>query len=82
MNSSRFENLKLLWKVTFNVVLKVLQNSQENTCPRPSLEILLKGDFFNADAFLWISEIFKNTFFYRTTPVVAPLVEMLRLHDV
>ena len=36
------------------VFLKILQNSQENTCPRPSLEILLKRDF-NTDVFLWTS---------------------------
>ena len=47
-----------------------MQNSLENTCPRHSLEVLLKRKF-NTDVFLWISEIFKNTCFYRTPLVVA-----------
>ena len=50
--------------------LNILQNSQENTCLRPSLEILLKREF-NADVFLWISKNFKNTCFYRTPPVAV-----------
>ena len=50
--------------------LKILQNSQENTCPRHSLEILLKREF-NTDTFLWISKIFKSNCFYRTPPVAA-----------
>ena len=49
--------------------LNILQNSQENTCPRPSLEMLKRE--FNTDVFLRISEIFKKTCFYRTPPVVA-----------
>ena len=47
-----------------------MQNSEENTCPRPSLEILLKREF-NADVFLLISQIFKNTFIYRAPPAAA-----------
>ena len=50
--------------------LKILKNSLENTCPRHSLEVILKRKF-NTDVFLWISEIFKNTCFYRTPLVVA-----------
>ena len=50
--------------------LQILQNSLENTCPRPSLEILLKRKF-NTDVFLLIFQIFKNTCFYRTPPVAA-----------
>ena len=50
--------------------LKILKNSLENTCPRHSLEVILKRKF-NTDVFLWISEIFKDTCFYRTPLVVA-----------
>ena len=51
------------------VFLKILQNSQENTCLRSSLEILSRD--FSTDVFLWINEIFKNNFFYRKPPVAA-----------
>ena len=55
------------WPVK-KLFIKILQNSQENTCTRSSLEILLKRDF-NKNVFLWISEIFKNTLFNKTPPV-------------
>ena len=51
------------------VLLKILQNSQKNTCLRPSLEIWSRD--FNTDVFLWNDEIFKNNFFYRKSPVAA-----------
>ena len=47
------------------VILKILQNSQENTCVRVSL--LIKLHVFSYE----FCEIFKNTFFYRTPPVAA-----------
>ena len=65
----------MFWK---NVLLEISWNSQENTCVRvsfliklqPSLQLYLKKDA-SMGAFLWIYEISKNTFSYRTTPVAA-----------
>ena len=51
------------------VFLKMLQNSQENTCARVSFLIKLQA----SGVFLWILQHLKNTFFYRT-PLVAASV--------
>ena len=77
----------VLWKTVF---LKILQNSQENTCARVSHLINLQAWALQA-VFLWILQnIFKNTFLtdhlwatasrmgYRTR---AYLAKMTKLRD-
>ena len=64
--------------------LVISQNLQENSCARVSflmlqtwgLQFHLKRDSF-IDAFLWICEISKNTFSYRTPPVAASLFRII-----
>ena len=51
------------------VFLKISQYLQENTCVRASFLIKLQAS--GTGVFLWILEIFQNTFFYRTPPVAA-----------
>ena len=61
------------------VLLKILQNRQENTCARFSFLIKLQAEVCNfikketlAQVFSCeICQIFRNTLFYRTPPVVA-----------
>ena len=62
-----------------NVFLKILQNSQENTCARGSFLIklqakackLIKKETLAQVFSCEFCEIFKNNFFYRTLPVAA-----------
>ena len=50
------------------VFLKILQNSQENTCARASFLIKLQAsDLFSCEFY----KIFQNTFFQRIQPVAA-----------
>ena len=54
--------------------LKVLRNSQENTCVRVSFlitRIFAKNEILAQVFSCEFCKIFKNTFFYRTPPVVA-----------
>ena len=57
-------------------VLRILQNSQENTCVRVSflIKIFIQKETLVQMFFCEICEIFKNTFSYRTLPVAASVL--------
>ena len=57
------------------VLLEILQNSQENTCNRVSFLIKFIKKETLAQMFFWeFCEIFKNTFSYRAPPVAASVL--------
>ena len=66
-----------------NVLLKISQNSQENTCARFSFffrpATLLKKEALPQVFPCEFCEIFKNTFFYRTSPVTTSWNDVLLL---
>ena len=56
------------------MLLKISQNSHENTCARASF--LIKLQAWGLEVFSYeFCEIFKNNFFYKTPPVAASLTE-------
>ena len=69
-------------------VLEISKNSQENTCVRVSFLIKLLPEacnFIKKEALAQVSscefcENFKNTFFYRTSPVACSRVFSVTLH--
>ena len=71
------------------VLLKISQNSQENTCARVSFLIKLQAEACNfikketlAQVFSCeFCEIFKNTFFRRTPLVAASVTINMKLHS-
>ena len=76
-NFAKFKGKHLCQSLFFNKVadlLKISQNSQENTCARvffdkkESLSFFLKKESLAQVFSCEFCEIFKNTFFYRTPP--------------
>ena len=67
------------------VFLNISQNSQENTCARVSFLLKVQAEackFIKKETLVQkisceLCEIFRNTFFYRTPPVVASVVHLI-----
>ena len=67
------------------VFLNISQNSQENTCARVSFLLKVQAEackFIKKETLVQkisceLCEIFRNTFFYRTPPVVASVAHLI-----
>ena len=60
------------------VLLKTLQNSQENTCAKAFIKKEIFAQVFACE----FCEIFKNTFFHRTRLVDASVTTLSCIYDV
>ena len=67
------------WCYVKKVFLKTSPNSQENTCARPEACNFIKIESLAQVFSCEFCEICKNTFFCRTSPVVACLTSMASL---